>query len=95
MCRSQPPSPARAPSTLKQDKSTNPEHAGGKSSDLETGAGRQSCSPARPDLATGDAFNSASAPPDDFNESSSDYRPLEPQERNVSESVPNQASSSW
>lgn len=93
MYRGQPPSPARAPSTLRQCKSTNPEHAGGEPSDLETGAGGKLCPPARPDLATGDAFNSAPARPDGCHESSSEYRPLEPQERNV-RSVPNQASSS-
>lgn len=85
----------RAPSTLKQGKSANPEKASGELSDLETGAGQKLCSPARPGSATGDASNSASAPPNGFHESSSEYRPLEPKERNFSGSVPNQASSSW
>lgn len=74
--------------------SNNPENAVGEPGDLETGAGRKLYSPARPALATRDASNSASAPPDGFAESSSEYRPLEPRERNVSGNVPNQ-SSSW
>lgn len=93
--RGHPPSPTRAPSTLRHDKPTNPDSAGGEPSDLETGAGRKLRSPARSDLATGDVSNLASAPPDGIRESSSECHPLGHQERNASGDVTNQSSTSW